>query len=135
MTSRETSAARETPIAITLRSQFAFRISGTPLARFGEILVTGEILLFRRAYVRIKRMLNEFVAQNRVSVARNGVQSSIRRDVCSLIPPSPLPPLLRPALSSLFLFLDTLIRSTIVRLFLSSRSLSHVREFARLLSH
>lgn len=66
-------------------------------------------------------MLNEFVAQNRVSAARNDVQSSIRRDVCSLLsPPTPFsPPSLSRPLGARFLFLDTLILSTLVRLFLT----------------
>lgn len=105
MTSRETLAARETPIAITLRGQFAFRISGTPVA-LAKFSWPAKFSSFLRAYVRIKRMLNEFVAQNRVSVVRNGVQSSIRgtRRVFSLSPSSVRPPP--------FLFLDTLTRST-----------------------
>lgn len=41
-------AARETPIAITLRSQFAFRISGHSGRSPAKFLVTDKILLFRR---------------------------------------------------------------------------------------
>lgn len=91
MTSRETPAARETPIAITLRGQFAFRISGTPVA-FRRNSRDRQNSPLSYTGVRIKRMLNEFVAQNRVSAVRNGVQSSIRvlHDVCSpLCPPPP----------------------------------------------
>lgn len=74
MTSREMPAARETPIAITLRSQFAFRINGTPVVPRRNSRDRQNSALSTAA--RIKRMLNEFIAQNRVSVVRNGVQSS-----------------------------------------------------------
>lgn len=121
MTSRETPAARETPIAITLRGQFAFRISGTPVA-FRRNSRDRQNSPLSYTGVRIKRMLNEFVAQNRVSAVRNGVQSSIRvlHDVCSPLCPPPPP---------FTLLLDTLTRSTRVRLSFPPRALSRVRKF------
>lgn len=94
-------AAREPPIAITLRSQFAFRINGTPVVPRRNSRDRQNSALSTAA--RIKRMLNEFIAQNRVSVVRNGVQSSThisaRHNVLSF-----------PPIFSLFLFLDTLAR-------------------------
>lgn len=98
-------AARETPIAITLRSQFAFRISGTPVVPRRNSRDRQNSALSTAA--RIKRMLNEFIAQNRVSVVRNGVQSSTHISARSYVLSRSLPPIF-----SLFLFLDTLVLST-----------------------